>query len=108
MQDSVGLETKHIQLITKILPIMEYYVSTSFGLSKEYYGGRRETIAGTGKGNVVFVNIFRCSSWIILRDIEKENLGVFIKSPVTEESEQQLAIAFVDDNYFTSDWNNCA
>ena len=45
----------------------------------------------------------RHSSWIILRDIEKENLGVFITSQLTKEIVQQLAIAFVDDNYFASD-----
>ena len=78
-------------------------MSTAFGASKEFYGGRGETLTGAGQGNVVSVNICRHSSCIILRDIEKENLGVLITSPLTKEIVQQLAIAFFDDNDFASD-----
>ena len=36
-------------------------------------------------------------------NIEKEKLGVAIKSPFTKEEVQQLEIAFVDDKDFTTD-----
>ena len=39
----------------------------------------------------------------MLKDIEKENLGVLIKSPLTTKIVQQLAIVLVDDNYFASE-----
>ena len=83
---SAGVETKPIQLVTKILPIMEHYVNTSFGVSKHFCGRRRITLAGTGQGNVFSVNMCRYSSCIMLREIEKENLGVFIKPPSTTDS----------------------
>ena len=35
--------------------------------------------------------------------IEKEKLGVAIKSPFAKEEVQQLAIAFVDENDFITD-----
>ena len=75
-QESVGLETKPIKLMTKILPIMEYYVRTSFGVSTEFYRGSRLTLARTGHGNMVSVNICRDSSCIMLKDVDKEKWGV--------------------------------
>ena len=106
MQETLGVETKPIQLITKILPIMDHFMSTAFGDSKYFYGGRRRTLTGAGQGNVVSVNMCRYSSCIILRDIEKNNLGFFITSPLTEEIVRQLEISFVDDNNFASDENH--
>ena len=75
VQESVGVETKPIQFVTKMLPIKKHHVSTDFGVSKECYWRRGETLAGIGKGNVVSVKMCRDSSWIMLRDIEKETLG---------------------------------
>ena len=82
---------------------MQHYVSTTFGVSKEFYGGSRSKLAGTGQEDVLSVNICRYSSFIMLKDSEKEELGVCIKSPFTTEQVKQLAVAFFDDNYFTSD-----
>ena len=53
----MGVETQPIKLVTKILPIMQHYVSTVFGVSKEFYGGSRSKLARTGQGNVVSFNI---------------------------------------------------
>ena len=70
MQESAGVETNSIQLVTKTLTIMERYVRTAFGVSKTFFGGRRTTLARTGQGNVVSMNTCRDSSCIILRQIE--------------------------------------
>ena len=78
-------------------------MSTAFGVSKECYGGRGEALAGTGQANVVSVKTCIDFSWITLRDIEKENLGVLITSPLREKIVQQLVIAFFDDNGSVSD-----
>ena len=40
VQETLGVETKPIQLITKILLIMDYFLSLAFGDSKEFYRGR--------------------------------------------------------------------
>ena len=103
MQEVVGVETKIIQFMTKIVQIMEHYVSTDLGVSKEFYGGRRSTLDETGQGNAVSVSTCRDSSCMTLKGIEKENLGVFITLPLTKDSVQQLEMSFVDDNYFSSD-----
>ena len=99
----MGVETKPIKLVTKILPIMEHYVSTTFNVSEAFCRGSRSMLAGTGQVNVVSVNVCRDSSCIMLKDIEKENLGAHIKLSLTTDSSQQLAIALVDDNDFVSD-----
>jgi hypothetical protein len=67
VQESVGVEAKPIMLITKIMPIMENYVCTAFGVSKECYGGRNRKLAGTGQGNVVSGNTCRDSSCLTLK-----------------------------------------
>ena len=82
---------------------MEHYVSTSFGISKDFCGGSTSMLAASGQGNVVLVNICRNLSCIMLKGIEKEKLGVRVKSSLKTDSVQQLAIAFVDYNDFVSD-----
>ena len=62
-----------------MLQITQNYDITAFGGSKEFYGGSRSKMTGICQENAVSVNICRCSSWIILRDLEKENLGVYVK-----------------------------
>ena len=42
MQELVRVNRKVIKLITKMLPIMEHYVCTSFGMSKVFYRGKKE------------------------------------------------------------------
>ena len=59
VQECTGVETKQIQPVTKILPIMEHYVSSTFGVSKEFWCGRRTTLTGIGQGNVVSVSMCR-------------------------------------------------
>ena len=86
--------------MTKILPIVEHCVRSAFRVSKECYGGRGEKLARTVQENSVLVNTCRYSSCIMLRDMEKEHLGVFIKSTLTKESVQQLEITVVDDIFF--------
>ena len=89
--------------MNKILLIIEHYSNTDFGVSKELHSERRETLTGTGQGNVVLVSTCRHYSCTKLREIEKYNLGVFIKSTLTKDSVKKLAIVFVDDNYFVWD-----
>ena len=60
-------------------------------------------MARTGQGNEVSVSTCRDSSCMKLKEIEIENLGVFIKSTLTADSVQHLATYFVDDNDFESD-----
>ena len=37
-QESVGVETKPIKLVTNTLPIIQHYVRTAFGVSKDFCG----------------------------------------------------------------------
>ena len=67
MQESVGVETKPIQLVTKILLTMDHHISTAFGGSKEFCGGRRSMLAEKDQGNVFSVKMFRDSSCMILK-----------------------------------------
>ena len=70
LKESIGVETKSIQLMNKTLPIMEHRVSTVFGTRKEFHGGRRSILAGKVQGNVVSVNMWRDLSLTTLKDVE--------------------------------------
>ena len=37
VKESIGIERKPIQLIAKVLPLIEYHICTSFGASSEFY-----------------------------------------------------------------------
>ena len=60
-------EKKPIQLVTKILEIMEHYVSTTLGFSKGFCGGRRTTLAGIGQGNGFGEHVQR----IVVNNVER-------------------------------------
>ena len=51
VQEAVGVERKLAQMFTKVLPIMNHHVYTSFGISKKTHGSKYETLGSTGKGN---------------------------------------------------------
>ena len=80
VQESVRVKRKAIKLITKLLPVIEYHLCTSYGASSNYHGGCNNKQVGTGQGHVVSVNIYRDSTCIIFKDIEKEDLGIIIKA----------------------------
>ena len=71
MQESVEVETKSIQLLTKMLPIIEHHVSTAFGVRKEFCNGRRATLAKAGQGNAFLVRTCIDPSRMPLRETEK-------------------------------------
>ena len=62
-------------------------MSTSFRASREYYRGQRKELARIGQENIVLVNIYEDLLCIILKDMEKENLGVLIKLLISNELE---------------------
>jgi len=39
VKELIGIERKLIQLIAKVLPIIEHHICTSFGASSEFYRG---------------------------------------------------------------------
>ena len=44
MQESVGVERRVMQLLTKVIPCFEHYTCMSFGPSKEFYGELLELV----------------------------------------------------------------
>ena len=63
---------------------MEYHICTSYRASKEFYSEVNEKQVEMGQEHVLLVNIYRDTSYIIFKSIEKENLEIIIKSPITE------------------------
>ena len=43
----------------------------------------------------------------LIKDIEEKELGIIIKDPINENSEQQVSTAFVDDTDFINDRDDC-
>ena len=87
MQESVGIQRKLIKLLMKVLPVIKYFICTSFRISSMSYGGNNEVQSGTGQGNIVLVNTYRDSLCLIIKEIEKEKKGVIIVAPIIREEE---------------------
>ena len=47
-EESAGVERKPAKLFAKLLPIMNHFVCTSFGISDEHYGSNEFKLGGTG------------------------------------------------------------
>ena len=82
---------------------MNHYVYTDFGVSKNYYGHKREKLEGIGQGNLLSGVICRDTLCIIFKYLEGLNLGAIIEVIKSQKSLQRVAIAFVDDtNFYTN------
>ena len=69
MQESVGVERLPIKLFSKLIPMMEYHICTSFGASLEFYRGLNESQGRTGQGHILSINICRDSTYFIFMAI---------------------------------------
>ena len=67
-------------LFTKIIPVFNYYINTGFGLLSEYYRGRDNLLASTEQGNKFSGNMHRDVSYLIIKQLEKEKLGIIFKA----------------------------
>jgi len=72
-------------------------LSTAYGITDNYYGGEEKNLAGTGQGNRFSGDVCRDTSCLIMRVIEKANLGMKLKSHITSIKELITAVLFVDD-----------
>ena len=86
VEEAVGVERKPAVIFSEVVPRFNHQLCTSYGVSNIIYGGDKDILGGSGQGNVGSGNICRDQSCIIFRKLEKENIGVLIKSPVSVET----------------------
>ena len=70
VEELIGIERKPIQLIAKVLPIIENYICMNFGASSEFYRGINSKQARIGQDHVTSVNICRDISCLVMKSIE--------------------------------------
>ena len=51
VEESVGIDYNSIKLIAKVLPVLNHYVYTGFGILKGYYGDEINVMRRTGQRN---------------------------------------------------------
>ena len=71
VEESMGVDRKAIQLITKTVETFKHFVRTGFGISKRSHGGKDEILAGTGQGNMLSGAICRDQSCLVFKRLEK-------------------------------------
>ena len=104
VEESVGVEREPAKLFARLLPVMNHFICTSFGISSDYYGSDTFKLEGTEQGNSVSDVICRDTLCIIFKKMEEEKLGVITKMPLTLEEFVRCAIAFIDDtDFYTND-----
>ena len=70
IEELIRVEHKLMILFTKVLPRLEHYISTSFGISSGYYGGYNNTTDGTDQGIKLSWNGCRDTSCFIIKKPE--------------------------------------
>ena len=106
LEESVGRDRAVMKLISKVIPKWRHYICTGFGISDFYYGGENDPLAGTGQGNRFSGDVCRDSSCLIIRNIERMNVGMNFESRVSGEIVLKVVVAFVDDNDMVADGEN--
>ena len=107
VEESIGIERKPIQLIAKVLPIIEHHICTSFGASEEFYRGVNNKQVGMGQGHITSVNIYRDTSNLIIKPIEEMQIRIRMKGGILEIVEDETAVAFIDDTDFIMEGEEC-
>ena len=106
IEESVQRNREAMKLIMKVIPNWKHYLYTGFGISSSYYGGENERLTGTGQDNKFSGDLCRDISCLIIREIERKRLGMFIESNVTKTAIQRVLVAFVDDADLVTDRDN--
>ena len=71
-------------------------MSAAFGISENYYRGEEKRLAGTGQRSHFSGDVCRDISYLIMRVIEKENVGMKITSKIALMKELIIAVLLVD------------
>ena len=79
------------------MPRWQRYICTGYGISLDYYSGFKNYLVGTGQGNKFLGNLCRDTSYLIIRDIKKRNLGIQFNNLLHEINHQVASVIFVDD-----------
>jgi len=97
LEESLGRDRNVMKMLTNLIPRWKHYVSTAHGISKRYYGGSENELAGTGQGNKFSGDLCRDTSCMIIKVLEKNEMGVKYVSKLSRDEIIISAIAFVDD-----------
>ena len=97
IEESAGYDQLVMKLIAKIIPRWEYHISTGYGISSIYYGGKDSPLAGIGQGNRFLGDVCRDTSCLILKVLENRKLGITFKSCSSGLIVHKVAVIFVDD-----------
>ena len=56
-----------------------------------------------GQGYVTSVNIYKDISYLVIKPIEDQNIGIVMKALISKEVESEIAVAFVNNTDFVSE-----
>ena len=58
--------------------IFQYYLCISYGMSNDYYRGKKDRIGGTWQGNYFVEDMCRDKSYLIIKIPEEKELGAIL------------------------------
>lgn len=96
VEESVGVHRDQAMLFSKLLPWLNYYLATSYGISKSHYGGVEDPLCGTEQGNILSGTGYRNQSYFIFKYIEKDDIGVKLTCLFTSEIVSSTLLGFVN------------
>ena len=100
MEELVGIKQTLAIVFSKLLPLFQYKLCTSYGITKWTYSSSIDILGGSGKGNVIPGIIYRDKLYFIFMYIEKMNIGFRIITIITKNIITRLAISLVYNTIF--------
>ena len=80
IKEVAGIKRLVIKLLAKVIPAFKYRIYAVFWISKRFYRGT-DKLGRIGQENIWLGNIYRDTSYIIIKDIENKELGARIIWP---------------------------
>ena len=85
IEELVGIERSPIKLFTKVLPILKHYIYTGYGISNQFYSHKIDPVSGIGQGIKLSEDLYWDKSYLIIKVLENENLGILINTPIIKQ-----------------------
>ena len=105
IEESVGVDRNIIKLIIKVIPIMEDFVCTGYGISitREI----ADLIVGIGQGNIVLGNAYCNKSCFITNKIDRKKIRALIIVPKSKLKVRKIAVTFADNTSLHINESRC-
>ena len=82
------------------MPNLKHHIYLDFSISSNYYRGEESLLAEKAQENKFSRNLCCNTSYLIIKEIQRHQIGFKIKSDFSKEMVEKVAVAHADGNNF--------